>query len=165
MLLRLRTDPAGVQSCELPCFAQDDRGATTADCRWRHEHFDPELVCVEVWSDDSRLADSRRISTTSHGSHRWVSSSSRPSALRFLIRVWKLRSFATQTAGNAVRRRRAGRDARAHSPGDGVLMSVIAAGLLTLLLFLYIFWPERNPFVQADKTRVRLPAGAQRSNL
>jgi len=33
-------------------------------------------------------------------------------------------------------------------------MSVLAAGLLTLIVFAYIFWPERNPFVQADKTRV-----------
>jgi hypothetical protein len=33
-------------------------------------------------------------------------------------------------------------------------MSIIAAVVLTLLIFLYIFWPERNPFVQADKTRV-----------
>ena len=33
-------------------------------------------------------------------------------------------------------------------------MSVLAAGILTLLIFAYMFWPERNPFVQADKTRV-----------
>jgi hypothetical protein len=33
-------------------------------------------------------------------------------------------------------------------------MGVIAAAILTLLIFLYMFWPERNPFVQADKTRV-----------
>ena len=33
-------------------------------------------------------------------------------------------------------------------------MSIFAAVALTLLIFLYIFWPERNPFVQADKTRV-----------
>jgi hypothetical protein len=33
-------------------------------------------------------------------------------------------------------------------------MGVIAAGILTLLIFAYVFWPERNPFVQADKTRV-----------
>ena len=33
-------------------------------------------------------------------------------------------------------------------------MSVFAASLLTLVLFAFIFWPERNPFVQADKTRV-----------
>jgi hypothetical protein len=26
--------------------------------------------------------------------------------------------------------------------------------VLTLALFGFIFWPERNPFVQADKTRV-----------
>jgi hypothetical protein len=34
-------------------------------------------------------------------------------------------------------------------------MSLIAA-IVTLILgcFAYIFWPERNPFVQADKTRV-----------
>ena len=32
--------------------------------------------------------------------------------------------------------------------------SVLAGGILTLVLFAYIFWPERNPFVQADKTRV-----------
>jgi hypothetical protein len=33
-------------------------------------------------------------------------------------------------------------------------MGVVAAGVLTLLIFAYMFWPERNPFVQADKTRV-----------
>jgi hypothetical protein len=33
-------------------------------------------------------------------------------------------------------------------------MNVLAAGILTLLIFAYMFWPERNPFVQADKTRV-----------
>jgi HEPN domain-containing protein len=32
--------------------------------------------------------------------------------------------------------------------------SVLAALILSLSLFAYIFWPERNPFVQADKTRV-----------
>src|SRR6201986_5573962 len=33
-------------------------------------------------------------------------------------------------------------------------MGMIAGVVLTLLLFGFIFWPERNPFVQADKTRV-----------
>jgi hypothetical protein len=33
-------------------------------------------------------------------------------------------------------------------------MSVLAAGVLTILIFAYMFWPEHNPFVQADKTRV-----------
>src|ERR1700678_3239468 len=33
-------------------------------------------------------------------------------------------------------------------------MSLIAEAVLTLALFGFIFWPERNPFVQADKTRV-----------
>src|ERR1700689_3077271 len=33
-------------------------------------------------------------------------------------------------------------------------MSLIAVAILTIALFVYIFWPERNPFVQADKTRV-----------
>lgn len=33
-------------------------------------------------------------------------------------------------------------------------MSLFAIGLLTLALFAYIFWPEKNPFVQANKTRV-----------
>jgi hypothetical protein len=33
-------------------------------------------------------------------------------------------------------------------------MSILAASLLTVVLFAFIFWPERNPFVQADKTRV-----------
>lgn len=32
-------------------------------------------------------------------------------------------------------------------------MGMIAGVVLTLGLFLYMFWPERNPFVQADKTR------------
>jgi hypothetical protein len=33
-------------------------------------------------------------------------------------------------------------------------MSLLAISFLTIALFAYIFWPERNPFVQADKTRV-----------
>jgi hypothetical protein len=33
-------------------------------------------------------------------------------------------------------------------------MSLLAEAVLTLALFAFIFWPERNPFVQADKTRV-----------
>jgi hypothetical protein len=33
-------------------------------------------------------------------------------------------------------------------------MSILAAGILTVLIFVYMFWPEHNPFVQADKTRV-----------
>ena len=33
-------------------------------------------------------------------------------------------------------------------------MSLLAVAVLTIALFAFIFWPERNPFVQADKTRV-----------
>ncbi len=33
-------------------------------------------------------------------------------------------------------------------------MSVIAATVLFLGGFAYMFWPERNPFMQADKTRL-----------
>jgi hypothetical protein len=33
-------------------------------------------------------------------------------------------------------------------------MGGIAGLLLALGCFVFIFWPERNPFVQADKTRV-----------
>ena len=33
-------------------------------------------------------------------------------------------------------------------------MSLIAVVVLFAGCFAYIFWPERNPFVQADKTRV-----------
>jgi len=33
-------------------------------------------------------------------------------------------------------------------------MGAIAGVLLTAGLFAYIFWPERNPLVQASKTRV-----------
>jgi len=32
-------------------------------------------------------------------------------------------------------------------------MGTIAGLLLTIALFAFIFWPERNPFFQADKTR------------
>jgi hypothetical protein len=32
--------------------------------------------------------------------------------------------------------------------------SLLASIVLTVVLFAFIFWPERNPFVQADKTRV-----------
>jgi hypothetical protein len=33
-------------------------------------------------------------------------------------------------------------------------MGMMAGVVLTLALFAFIFWPERNPFKQADKTRV-----------
>jgi hypothetical protein len=33
-------------------------------------------------------------------------------------------------------------------------MSLFAIVALSLACFAYIFWPERDPFVQADKTRV-----------
>lgn len=33
-------------------------------------------------------------------------------------------------------------------------MGAIAGVVLALALFLFIFWPEKNPFFQADKTRV-----------
>lgn len=33
-------------------------------------------------------------------------------------------------------------------------MGMIAGVVLTFALFVFIFWPDRNPFVQADKTRV-----------
>ncbi|HMG02757.1 MAG TPA: hypothetical protein VK596_06465 [Edaphobacter sp.] len=33
-------------------------------------------------------------------------------------------------------------------------MGAIAGVILTVGLFAFIFWPERNPFFQADKTRV-----------
>jgi cbb3-type cytochrome oxidase subunit 3 len=33
-------------------------------------------------------------------------------------------------------------------------MSLIAIVVLFVGVFLFVFWPERNPFVQADKTRV-----------
>jgi hypothetical protein len=33
-------------------------------------------------------------------------------------------------------------------------MGVIAGAVLALAIFLFMFWPEKNPFVQADKTRV-----------
>jgi hypothetical protein len=32
-------------------------------------------------------------------------------------------------------------------------MGIIAGLVLTIALFAFIFWPERNPFFQADKTR------------
>jgi hypothetical protein len=33
-------------------------------------------------------------------------------------------------------------------------MGMIAGVFLTFGLFVFMFWPEKNPFVQADKTRV-----------
>ena len=33
-------------------------------------------------------------------------------------------------------------------------MGIVAGIVLTLLLFAFIFWPDRNPFHQADKTRL-----------
>jgi len=33
-------------------------------------------------------------------------------------------------------------------------LSILAAAILTLALFAWIFWPEKNPFSQRTKTRV-----------
>ncbi len=33
-------------------------------------------------------------------------------------------------------------------------MGMIAGMMLTCAVFAFMFWPEKNPFVQADKTRV-----------
>lgn len=33
-------------------------------------------------------------------------------------------------------------------------MSLIAGMVLAVLCFAFIFWPDKNPFVQLDKTRV-----------
>jgi hypothetical protein len=33
-------------------------------------------------------------------------------------------------------------------------MGMIAGVVLTLGIFVFMFWPEKNPFFQADKTRV-----------
>jgi hypothetical protein len=33
------------------------------------------------------------------------------------------------------------------------MMSLLPIAILTLGLFAYIFWPEKNPFLQRDKTR------------
>lgn len=33
-------------------------------------------------------------------------------------------------------------------------MGLFASCVVTLLLAAYMFWPDKNPFVQADKTRV-----------
>ncbi|HEV2619970.1 MAG TPA: hypothetical protein VGU23_08560, partial [Acidobacteriaceae bacterium] len=33
-------------------------------------------------------------------------------------------------------------------------MSLLAISILSLACLAFIFWPERNPFVQADKNRV-----------
>jgi hypothetical protein len=33
-------------------------------------------------------------------------------------------------------------------------MSLLAISILSLACFAFIFWPQHNPFVQADKTRV-----------
>ena len=33
-------------------------------------------------------------------------------------------------------------------------MTLFACLLLTVALLAYVFWPEQNPFVQADKTRL-----------
>jgi hypothetical protein len=33
-------------------------------------------------------------------------------------------------------------------------MGMIAGVALTMAVFVYMFWPEKNPFVQADKTQV-----------
>lgn len=33
-------------------------------------------------------------------------------------------------------------------------MGVLAGGILALLCFAFIFWPQRQAFVQADKTRL-----------
>ena len=33
-------------------------------------------------------------------------------------------------------------------------MGILAGIILTVLLFAFIFWPDKNPFRQADKTRL-----------
>ncbi len=33
-------------------------------------------------------------------------------------------------------------------------MGILAGAILTLILFAFIFWPDKNPFRQADKTRL-----------
>ena len=33
-------------------------------------------------------------------------------------------------------------------------MGLVAGCIVAVLCFAFIFWPERNPFVQADKTRL-----------
>lgn len=33
-------------------------------------------------------------------------------------------------------------------------MGLVAGCIVALLCFAFIFWPERNPFIQADKTRL-----------
>jgi hypothetical protein len=33
-------------------------------------------------------------------------------------------------------------------------MGAIAGVVLTIALFTFVFWPEKNPFFQADKTRI-----------
>ncbi len=33
-------------------------------------------------------------------------------------------------------------------------MGILAGAILTLIVFAFIFWPDRNPFRQADKTRL-----------
>ena len=33
-------------------------------------------------------------------------------------------------------------------------MGILAGAVLTLILFAFIFWPDKNPFRQADKTRL-----------
>ena len=33
-------------------------------------------------------------------------------------------------------------------------MGLLAGCVVALMCFAFIFWPERNPFVQADKTRL-----------
>ena len=33
-------------------------------------------------------------------------------------------------------------------------MGILAGVILTVLLFAFIFWPDKNPFRQADKTRL-----------
>ena len=33
-------------------------------------------------------------------------------------------------------------------------MGLVAGCMVAVLCFAFIFWPERNPFVQADKTRL-----------
>jgi len=48
---------------------------------------------------------------------------------------------------------RGGRDEGTYPQGDGILMGMIAGIALTFGIFLFMFWPEKNPFFQADKTR------------
>ena len=61
LCLRLRSGVARVQSRQLSRFATDDCRFASANQFRRIGHFDPEMVCNEIWIHSDRLSNLGRV--------------------------------------------------------------------------------------------------------